>query len=137
MVPEADIARAEERFGQDVIYLPVSAEEASGRNKIPVALAALYAERTDADATADIVQSSRSYHTGAKPTERLIARPAFDGPVEPGRRYVLVNDVTVVGGTLAELAEYIPANAAWWRVSSPLQTLVGQVIFGRRGSGSI
>ena len=39
--------------------------------------------------------------------ERLALRPEFDGDVQQGKRYVLVDDVTSLGGTLAELANYI------------------------------
>jgi hypothetical protein len=39
--------------------------------------------------------------------ERIIARPGVAGRVEPGRRYVLVDDVTVMGNTLAELAHHV------------------------------
>ncbi|MGI8604456.1 MAG: phosphoribosyltransferase [Verrucomicrobiales bacterium] len=39
--------------------------------------------------------------------ERLATRPEFEGLVTPGRLHVLVDDVTTMGGTLAELASYI------------------------------
>lgn len=42
--------------------------------------------------------------------DRLLGRPVFDGPVEAGKRYVLVDDVTVMGGTLSELANHIRAG---------------------------
>ena len=42
--------------------------------------------------------------------ERLALRPEFDGDVLEGRRYVLVDDVTSLGGTLAELANYIQSQ---------------------------
>jgi len=42
--------------------------------------------------------------------ERLVSRANFSGKVEPGRRYVLVDDVTTVGSTLADLASYIQEN---------------------------
>ncbi|MBU2856340.1 phosphoribosyltransferase [Acidithiobacillus ferrooxidans] len=58
----------------------------------------------------DIVQSNRAYHTGAKPMERLLARAEFAGEVQPGKRYVLVDDVTTMGSTLADLASYIQAQ---------------------------
>lgn len=42
--------------------------------------------------------------------ERLLARATFDGPVETGASYVIVDDVTVMGSTLADMAAHIQAN---------------------------
>lgn len=42
--------------------------------------------------------------------QRLALRPEFDGDVQQGKRYVLVDDVTNLGGTLAELAHYIQSK---------------------------
>jgi len=39
--------------------------------------------------------------------ERMAARAQFVGQVIPGAEYVLVDDVTNLGGTLAELSNYI------------------------------
>lgn len=39
--------------------------------------------------------------------ERMAARAQFEGRITPGAEYVLVDDVTSLGGTLAELANYI------------------------------
>ncbi|WP_245983080.1 conjugal transfer protein TraN [Trinickia fusca] len=55
----------------------------------------------------DIVQMSKVYHTGADPMERLNLRPSFHGRVERGRDYVLVDDVTTLGGTLCDLADFV------------------------------
>ena len=63
----------------------------------------------DGEVETEIVQASRVFHTGANPMERLLLRPQFDGPVTPGTAYALVDDVTCLGGTLAELADYIQA----------------------------
>lgn len=104
------LAAARQRFGPGTVFVPVSAEETGGRNAIPSALAALYAVVTDGETDATIVQSVRAHHTGAGPMERLISRPRFDGDVVPGGRYVLVDDVTTMGGTLAELANHIQMN---------------------------
>jgi orotate phosphoribosyltransferase len=41
--------------------------------------------------------------------ERMAARAQFIGRVVPGAEYVLVDDVTNLGGTLAELSNYIQA----------------------------
>jgi hypothetical protein len=103
------IEEAFRRFGPDVTYVPVQAEEAAGRNAIPSALAFHYADQTGSQVANSIVQASQAYHTGAKPIERLFARALFHGPVEPVP-HVLVDDVSVMGSTLAELANHIQAN---------------------------
>ncbi len=72
-------------------------------------LAIACAEVLHGEVETEIVQASRVFHTGAKAMERLLLRPQFDGPVTPGTAYVLVDDVTCLGGTLAELADYIQA----------------------------
>jgi hypothetical protein len=103
------IEEAFRRFGPDATYVPVHAEEAAGRNAIPSALAFHYADQTGANLADSIVQTSRAFHTGAPAIERIFARPQFHGPVEPGP-HVLVDDVSVMGSTLAELANHIQAN---------------------------
>lgn len=42
--------------------------------------------------------------------ERMATRAEFEGLVTPGKKHVLVDDVTTMGGTLAELADYIQRN---------------------------
>ena len=42
--------------------------------------------------------------------ERLALRPVFDGPVQAGKKYILVDDVVSLGGTLAELAHYVQSK---------------------------
>jgi len=56
------------------------------------------------------VQTTRVFHTGADPMARLNSRAEFDGAVRPKASYVLVDDVTTMGGALAELAHYIQSN---------------------------
>lgn len=107
LVKPESIEAAKKAFGDDVIYVPVHAEEASGRNKIPGMLAHLYSDRTGGSVDLDIMQANRAFHTGANAMERLLARAEFSGDVELGGRYVLVDDVTTMGGTLADLASYI------------------------------
>ena len=45
--------------------------------------------------------------------QRLILRPEFEGPVQVGANYVLVDDVVNFGTTLAELAHYIQLNGGF------------------------
>lgn len=106
----APLQAVAQRHGSGVIYVAPHAEEASGRNKIPNTLAAYMASVAGAQMDTGIVQTNRAFHTGAKLMERLIARSDFGGPVERGARYVLVDDVTTGGSTLADLAAHIQAN---------------------------
>ena len=95
------------RFAPGLLYVAPHAQEATGDNAIPQALAAVCAAVWGGKAEIGIVQSDRVYHTGADAMERMAARAQFLGTVQPGERYVLVDDVTSLGGTLAELANYI------------------------------
>lgn len=73
LVKPESIQAAKDAFGKDVIYLPVHAEEASGRY-IPNLLAAHYAANTGAAIDTEVTQTNRVYHTGANAMERLLAR---------------------------------------------------------------
>ncbi len=106
----ATIYGATARFTKEDIFVAPHAKEATGDNAIPQVFAEVCALVYEASTDTDIVQSTRVYHTGADPMERLVFRPQFEGAVKPGGRYVLVDDVTSLGGTLAELAHYIQAN---------------------------
>lgn len=110
IVDPVTVDEARSRFGEEVICAPAAAEEASGRNAIPATVAAYYAEFSGGAVEPSIIQTVRAHHAGAKPMERLISRPLFGGPVKPGGRYVLVDDVSTMGGTLAEMAHHIQAN---------------------------
>jgi hypothetical protein len=101
---------AARKLGPDVVYVPVHAEEASGRNKIPNALAMELASAGGARVDMNIVQTNKAFHTGAGAMERIANRAEFGGWIEPGQRYVLVDDVTTMGSTLADLAAYIQRN---------------------------
>jgi hypothetical protein len=89
------------------IFVAPHAKEASGDNAISQVLAEVCALAVGAQSDQDIVQTTRVYHTGADPMERMSLRPQFEGQVEPGGQYILVDDVSSLGGTLAELANYI------------------------------
>lgn len=95
-----------EQIPANHIVVAPHAREASGDNAIPQVLAALLSfagGRLDEN----VVQTSKVYHTGADPMERLNARASFHGKIERGASYVLVDDVTTLGGTLCDLADFI------------------------------
>lgn len=106
----AHIYSNRDKFSPDCIFVAPFAREASGDNAIPQVLAEACAAVCGASADQTIVQVTKVYHTGADAMERLALRPEFDGDVQTGKRYVLVDDVTSLGGTLAELGNYIQSN---------------------------
>jgi hypothetical protein len=104
------IAQISSQLPSDAWYVAPHAREATGDNAIPQVLASACASAARGLIDTDIVQISRVFHTGADPMERMATRPDFEGIVIPGADYVLVDDVTTMGGTLAELASYIQAR---------------------------
>jgi hypothetical protein len=94
----------------NAIVVAVHAEEASGRNKLPMVFAAWLEEIAGLQTNPNVVQATRAGRTGSDAWTRLAFRPEFDGPVEPGRDYILVDDIVTGGGTLSELRQYIEAR---------------------------
>lgn len=95
------------RFEAGLNFVAPHAQEATGDNAIPQTLAAVCAAVHRGKVDTEIVQIDRVFHTGADPMERMAARALFSGDVVPGAPYVLVDDVTNLGGTLAELSNSI------------------------------
>lgn len=95
---------------KDVIVQGVNSIEASGRNKIPLAVAQVLADRLGAEATNDIAQSNAPKRTGMDGLDRLLNSPEFDGPVRTDKPYLLLDDTLTQGGTMAALASHIRQN---------------------------
>jgi hypothetical protein len=89
------------------IIVPVIAEEATGRNRLPQALAEAISHWTGAAVSTEIVQVTRAMHRNADAVTRLIRPAQFSGPVEADRWYVLVDDHITMGGTIRGLARLI------------------------------
>ena len=88
------------------LVVPVAAEEASGRNKIPRAAAEVLAHRLGLKAANGIVQANRARRTGMDGLDRIFAPVDFAGAVE-AKPYLLVDDTLTQGGTFAALASHI------------------------------
>ena len=86
------------------------AYEREGVNAIPEALADALGRQLGWPVDSEVVQSNIVAHTGAGGFERLARQASFDGVIEPGRSYVLVDDFVGMGGTLANLRGYIHAH---------------------------
>lgn len=98
-------------IGNDQVTLvPVHAEESVSRNKIPRAMADYIGVVLDADVDTDIVQSSYAGRTAQDGFGRLSIQPAFDGAVELGRKYIVLDDTLTQGGTLTNLRGFIESN---------------------------
>jgi hypothetical protein len=89
------------------IVVGVLSIEASGRNRVPFAAASVMANAVGAELDTEIVQSTSPKRTQMDGLGRIFSRPMFDGRVEPGRNYVLVDDTITQGGTFAALADHI------------------------------
>ncbi|MGL4767093.1 MAG: conjugal transfer protein TraN [Formosimonas sp.] len=96
--------------GQVDFVLPIVAQELQGDNAIPLALAAMMSQKMDIPLNLDCYQTNKAYHTGADPMERLISRATFGGSIIPDKRYVLVDDVTAMGSTLADCASFVASQ---------------------------
>ena len=94
----------------DAVLLGIHAEEREGKNKIPQVLVEYMGKITGLEVDKEILQSNIVSHTGAGQNVRLFARPEFDGNVQSGRDYILVDDMITMGGTMGELRHYIESR---------------------------
>lgn len=106
VTPEMVAKVADALGGARPRVLPVAAEESSGRNKIPRAVAEVLAARLGLETTTGIVQANRAQRTGLDGLDRIFAPVDFAGTVEPGD-YLLVDDTLTQGGTFAALASHL------------------------------
>ena len=106
MAPVRDlIARVSESGAPTLVS--ANAYERGGFNAIPAALAKLLSERLASPFKTSVVQTNIVSHTGADGYGRLARQARFDGDVDKGREYVMVDDFIGQGGTLANLRGWI------------------------------
>jgi len=106
--PEAAARLREALAGQDAVLVTVrQAERGGGDNLIPAHFARWLRAETGLAVDEGIHRLNRTMRTDAGASERLVRRAAFTGAVEPGRAYVIVDDVVTQGGTVADLRGYI------------------------------
>lgn len=92
--------------------MPVIAEEANGRNSIPLMVAETLAYRLGWEVEHEVVQAHKVSRTGKGADYRLAHHPGFAGEVDPAQRYLLIDDTLSMGGTLATLRGYIENREA-------------------------
>lgn len=108
----AECVQALRCIARDATPTLVSAHalEREGVNAIPEVFAERLSQALGWPAETGVVQVNVVSHTGANGFLRLARQAEFDGPVQPGRAYVLVDDFVGMGGTLANLKGYIESN---------------------------
>ncbi|EAP0943041.1 hypothetical protein B7802_07790 [Salmonella enterica] len=95
---------------REVLLAAVHAEEASGRNKIPQAMADVLGRVLHQDVDDSIVQTKRVGRTGQDGFGRLANQPEFSGNVRSDVPYFILDDTLTQGGTLAGLKGYIESH---------------------------
>ncbi|XEH08348.1 hypothetical protein NMD85_08025 [Edwardsiella tarda] len=95
-----------------VVLTAVHAEEASGRNKIPLAMAEVLGKILHQEVDSGIVQTVRVGRSGMDGFARLANQPSFAGEVRRDAHYFILDDTLTQGGTLAGLRGYIEAQGA-------------------------
>jgi len=93
--------------GHQPVLVSAHAYEREGVNAIPEIFAEKMRERLSWPVDAGVVQINVVSHTGADGFSRLARQAEFDGPIQAGAEYVLVDDFVGMGGTLANLRGYI------------------------------
>ena len=93
--------------GRPLTLVPVLAQEASGRNKIPLGAAIILEQATGASVDLGLVQNNSPKRTAMDGMARIFNSPTFDGPVTPGTRYLLLDDTLTQGATFASLESHI------------------------------
>lgn len=107
LVKPETVEAIKKQVGPGVVFVAPHMVEQTGNNVIPSVLAEYYAVSCNGIADQNIVQTSKAYHTGAPSMERMISRATFEGFAQKGGLYVLVDDVITLGGTAAELHDFI------------------------------
>lgn len=97
---------------QPVDYIvPVSQLDVGNRwNALPFAFAQMLSDTLDVPIIPTVTQSNVVHHTGADAASRLAHQPRFSGPVDAGRRYLIVDDVVTFGSTIANLRGHIESQ---------------------------
>lgn len=84
--------------------------EREGINAIPEVFADVLGQALGWPVDSGVVQVNAVFHTGSDGFSRLARQAVFDGPVQPSREYVLVDDFVGMGGTLANMKGYVESR---------------------------
>ncbi|MDR1195733.1 MAG: hypothetical protein LBL00_04555 [Endomicrobium sp.] len=96
----------------NAILVSVHALEADGKNQIPKQLAIFIGDYLDFEVNNSIGQRNSVKRTGKDKNYRMQKenQPVFDGAVEAGKEYILIDDAVTMGATFGSLNKYIRQN---------------------------
>jgi len=118
-----------EKYGEtNPLMTGVQAIEGTSVNVIPQAMVAWLARQIGFEMENGLVQINRVGHTKSSGWHRLAHQAQFDGDVQTGRAYLLIDDFIGQGGTLANLRAFIEARGG--RVVGAM-TLTGKAYSSR------
>jgi hypothetical protein len=92
--------------------VPVVQPDAGRKNAIPIAMAAILAQRLGLEPVGTITQTNDVAHTAANAASRILAQPTFSGKIRPFARVLIVDDVVTFGSTIANLRGWIHQQRA-------------------------
>lgn len=98
--------------GRAPVLASIHAQEAHGINAIPEALADLLGLKLGLPTDDAIVQVNVVNHTGASGFARLARQALFEGDVQAGAEYLIVDDFIGQGGTIANFRGHLLAHGA-------------------------
>ncbi|MBK8453309.1 MAG: phosphoribosyltransferase [Thiofilum sp.] len=107
MITDSVANEVVQRFGTQALLLPVLAQEAQGRNKIPLALAIQLEALTGLGIELGIGQRTKVSRTTMSGLDRVFIVPEFEGIVLAKQSYILIDDTLTQGGTFASLASHL------------------------------
>lgn len=110
ITPEIANSIADEVRKTESILLPVVGFEQNNNNCIPSACAVRISELTGIHFADGVIRKTPDSRTHQDGIERIFNTPIFEGKVQAGARYYLLDDTITQGGTLAALARYIEEN---------------------------
>ncbi|GAA5497247.1 hypothetical protein Rhal01_03440 [Rubritalea halochordaticola] len=90
--------------------VPVVALEKTGQNTIPIAVAERLGHEFGTKVESGILKVSATNRSDLSGLDRVFSRVEFDGPVQQGGRYLIVDDTLTQGGTLRGIGDHIARN---------------------------
>jgi hypothetical protein len=122
VIKEERIKRLAEKYPNAIVCFPY--KNGNGKeNQIPVAFAQVFEDF--GLRVGNIICVTNPHHRGADDLSRLIIRTRYEGEVEKGKDYIIIDDQISSGATLRDLKDYICNNGGKLRAITALTASFG------------